>query len=68
MIKRAALLERISIDPRVGFGKPCIRDTRIWVSLIVDSLAEGCLGPSCSPPIRNSRPRTFGRRWRSPRR
>ena len=23
------------------FGKPCIRGTRIWVSLIVDNLAEG---------------------------
>ncbi len=41
MIKREALLERISIDPRVCFGKPCIRGTRIWVSLIVDNLAEG---------------------------
>jgi len=36
-----ALLERISIDPRVCFGKPCIRGTRIWVSLILDFLASG---------------------------
>ncbi len=35
------LLERISIDPRVCFGKPCIRGTRIWVSLILDFLADG---------------------------
>src|SRR5437763_2889646 len=35
------LLSRISIDPQVCFGKPCIRGTRIWVSLIVDNLAEG---------------------------
>jgi uncharacterized protein (DUF433 family) len=35
------LLSRISIDPRVCFGKPCIRGTRIWVSLILDNLAEG---------------------------
>ena len=35
------LLKRISIDPNVCFGKPCIRGTRIWVSLIVDNLAEG---------------------------
>jgi uncharacterized protein (DUF433 family) len=34
-------LERISIDPRVCFGKQCICGTRIWVSLIVDNLAEG---------------------------
>ena len=39
--KRAELLQRISIDPRICFGKPCIRGTRIWVSLIVDNLAEG---------------------------
>lgn len=36
-----ALLNRISIDPNVCFGKPCIRGTRIWVSLILDLLASG---------------------------
>lgn len=41
MKHRAELLKRISIDPRVCFGKPCIRGTRIWVALIVDNLAEG---------------------------
>lgn len=40
-MERAALLERISIDPAVCFGKPCIRGHRIWVSLILDLLAEG---------------------------
>ncbi len=35
------LLERISIDPNVCFGKPCIRGTRIWVSLLLDFLASG---------------------------
>ncbi len=35
------LLKRISIDPKVCFGKPCIRGTRVWVSLIVDNLAAG---------------------------
>jgi uncharacterized protein (DUF433 family) len=35
------LLRRISIDPKVCFGKPCIRGTRIWVSLILDFLANG---------------------------
>ena len=35
------LLARISIDPGVCFGKPCIRGTRIWVSLILDFLATG---------------------------
>jgi uncharacterized protein (DUF433 family) len=36
-----ALLERITIDPQVCFGKPCIKGTRIWVSLILDFLASG---------------------------
>ena len=35
------LLARISADPNVCFGKPCIRGTRIWVSLILENLAEG---------------------------
>lgn len=35
------LLSRISIDPNVCFGKPCIRGHRIWVSLILDFLASG---------------------------
>ncbi len=34
-------LDRISIDPNVCFGKPCIKGTRIWVSLILDFLAGG---------------------------
>jgi len=34
-------LDRISIDPRICGGKPCIKGTRIWVSLILDFLAEG---------------------------
>lgn len=41
MRDRNELLKRISIDPRVCFGRPVIRGTRIWVSLIVDNLAEG---------------------------
>jgi uncharacterized protein (DUF433 family) len=35
------LLQRISIDPQICFGKPCIKGTRIWVSLILDQLAGG---------------------------
>lgn len=35
------LLARISIDPNICFGKPCIRGHRIWVSLILDLLAAG---------------------------
>ena len=35
------LLQRISIDPAVCFGKPRIKGTRIWVSLLLDFLASG---------------------------
>jgi uncharacterized protein (DUF433 family) len=42
---RAEVLTRISIDPQVCFGKPCIRGRRIWVSLILDFLANGCSIP-----------------------
>ncbi len=35
------LLQRITVDPNVCFGKPCIRGTRIWVSLLLDFLANG---------------------------
>jgi uncharacterized protein (DUF433 family) len=38
---REELLQRISINPNICFGKPCIRGHRIWVSLILDLLAEG---------------------------
>src|SRR3989442_14082385 len=38
---REELLSRISIDPNICFGKPCIRGHRIWVSLILDFLASG---------------------------
>ena len=33
------LLKRISVNPIVCFGKPCIQGTRIWVSLVLDFLA-----------------------------
>ena len=35
------LLERISVDPNICFGKPCIKGARIWVALILDFLAAG---------------------------
>jgi uncharacterized protein (DUF433 family) len=37
----AELLKRITVNPDVCFGKPCIRGHRIWVSLILDLLAAG---------------------------
>ena len=38
---RQELLSRISIDPNVCFGKPCVKGHRIWVSLVLDFLASG---------------------------
>ena len=35
------LLQRISINPQICFGKPCIKGTRIWVSLLLDWMASG---------------------------
>ena len=35
------LLDRVSINPQICGGKPCIKGTRIWVSLILDLLASG---------------------------
>ena len=40
-LTREELLGRISIDPNICFGKPCIRGHRIWVSLVLDLLAGG---------------------------
>ena len=57
------LLNRISIDPNICFGKPCIKGTRIWVSLILDFLANGMMvdeilaeypqlmARTCAPPL-----------------
>jgi len=35
------LMRRISTNPKVYHGKPCIRGTRIMVSVILDNLAKG---------------------------
>jgi len=35
------LLERITVDANVCHGKPCIKGTRVMVSVIVDNLAAG---------------------------
>ena len=44
-MSRQELLNRISINPSICFGKPCIRGHRIWVSLILDFLASGMAIP-----------------------
>jgi uncharacterized protein (DUF433 family) len=41
IMSSSQLLSRISIDPKICFGKPCIKGHRIWVSLILDFLASG---------------------------
>jgi len=40
-VATAELLQRISVDPDVCGGKPCVRGTRIYVATILDGLAEG---------------------------
>lgn len=35
------LLKRVTVDPAVCTGKPCIRGTRIYITVILDALAEG---------------------------
>ena len=35
------VLTRVTIDPNVCAGKPCIRGTRIYIAIILDALAEG---------------------------
>jgi len=35
-------VQRITIDPAVMGGKPCIRGMRVTVGMIVEALAAGC--------------------------
>ncbi len=43
---------RISSDPLVCHGKPCIKGTRIMVSVVLDNLADG----ATIPQVRKSYP------------
>ncbi len=36
------LLQRLSTDPAVRFGKPCVRGTRLTVCDALGTLASGC--------------------------
>jgi uncharacterized protein (DUF433 family) len=40
-IVRMESLSRIAIDPEIGFGKPCVRGTRITVGDVLSYLASG---------------------------
>lgn len=35
------LLDRISVDPAAGFGKPCVRGTHLTVGDVLGYLAAG---------------------------
>ena len=43
---RDALLNRISTDPIVCSGKPGVRGTRVWESLIMDLLVSDASTPA----------------------
>jgi len=38
---REDLLARITANPKICGGKPCIKGTRIYISIILYALAEG---------------------------
>ena len=40
-MERQAWMDRIQIDPTVHHGEPCIRGTRIPISVLVGSIADG---------------------------
>ncbi len=35
------MLDRVSVARKICGGKPCVRGTRIYIPIILDSLAEG---------------------------
>jgi len=43
-LKWRTLVDRISVDPKVCHGQPCIKGTRIMVYLVLELLESG-LGP-----------------------
>jgi uncharacterized protein (DUF433 family) len=54
MEEHSTMLDRISIDPRICHGKPCIKGTRVPVFVILDALAAGMTYEEISddyPPI-----------------
>jgi uncharacterized protein (DUF433 family) len=40
-VTREELMDRVTVDPAVAGGRPCIRGTRIYISIVLDALAEG---------------------------
>lgn len=41
---RIAWKDRVSIDPDIRHGEPCIRGTRVPIAVILGSLADGLSG------------------------
>lgn len=39
--KKNELINRIAVDQKICHGKPCIKGTRIMVSVVLDNLAAG---------------------------
>jgi uncharacterized protein (DUF433 family) len=35
------LIDRITVDPTVCGGRPCLRGGRIWASLLLERIADG---------------------------
>jgi uncharacterized protein (DUF433 family) len=35
------MIDRIAVDPRIHFGKPCIAGTRITVQSVLELVSEG---------------------------
>ncbi len=42
-MQQEKLLERITLNPTICGGQPCVRGTRIYIAIILDALAEGLL-------------------------
>mgnify|MGYP000440654166 CR=1 FL=1 len=41
MAKEVSMFERISVDPTICGGKPCIKGTRIPVAMVLELLEDG---------------------------
>jgi uncharacterized protein (DUF433 family) len=54
--------EHITTDPDVCHGKPCIKGTRVMVSVVLDNLAEGLSPEEITENIRCLPFLTYGHR------
>lgn len=56
-------LTRITFDPQVMGGKPCIRGLRVTVGTIVGLVATGYSTAEICKPIHTWKKKTCDRRW-----